>query len=455
MPPQYFKTEIFGRLLPAYFLKQFGGLRVGVASYGAELAWATSEEARNYFEQDGGILRIDTRAKRRWRTQKGGQLWAAGVGGPLLGFGYELGILDDPTDPEKAHSPRFQKKFTEWWPAKFLSRQGPGARIVVVMQRLGIEDPVDFLFRSEVGEDCDERPQHWHVVICDEIKSNEPLGRWDGPRGLPPTCTIEPDDREVGQVLAPSYRPEHEVIQIQRSSGSYVTAAQRQQRPARPAGDYWRREWFQVYDELPASAFNGGYDWDTAYTENDANSASAYVQSFRGPGPVDRFPIYIHDVDWDWLEFPELVAWMGGVVPMPTEALDRKEYAKRNANGRAPLVGPHYIESKASGKSAAQALRRQRVSAHEVMVGTQDKFARSNAVQPVVSAGRIFVRRAILRKLLEGERQGLLRVTAEALLEGGPDLDLNDAFTQALFRHTRRFNPRPRAGSVATSGMGM
>jgi len=34
-----------------------------------------------------------------------------------------------------------------------------------------------------------------------------------------------------------------------------------------------------------------------------------------------------------------------------------------------------------------------------------------------------------------GEHQGLLRVTAEALMFGAGGLDLNDAFVQALHRH--------------------
>lgn len=412
LAPRYFKTEVFSRLLPAYYLSRHATHKVGLGSYGAELAWSISEEARNYFEGDGGTVRRETAAKKRWRTQAGGEMWAAGVGGPMLGFGYHLGIVDDPTDPEKAHSPTYQRRFSEWWPAKYLSRQEPGAAIVFVMQRLGTSDPIDFLFRREMGEGTDHAPEHWHVVVCDEIKSDAPLGRWDGPRGLPPTCTLEPDERAVGEVLAPSRFDKETVERMQRSSGTYVTAAQRQQRPAAPTGDFWQKGWFRTYDELPRDAYNGGKDWDTAYTKEEHNSASAYVESYRGPGKPDEFPIYIHDADWEWLEFPELVAWL-----------------KR-------LGGPHYIEQKASGKSASQSLERENVPVSEVKVDG-DKFTRAAAVQPVVSAGRIFIHSALARRLLEGERQGLLRVTAEQLLATKPqDTDLNDAFVQAIHRHT-------------------
>lgn len=412
MPPRYWKSELFSRLLPAYFLLERPLAWVGLSSYGSDLAWSLSEDARAYYQRDGGELRRDTGAKRRWRTHVGGGMWAAGVGGPILGFGWHLGICDDPTDPEKAHSPTFQRRFREWWPGKWLSRQEPGAAKVVVMQRLGPQDPIDFLLRREVGEDGEDlAPQGWHVVVCDEKKSDAPLGRWDGPQGLPPTCTLEPDPRAPGEVLAPKRFSPAEVDAMQTAAGPYVTAAQRQQRPAKPAGDFWRRDWFlNTYDQLPPDVFNLGWDWDLAYTEEEHNSASAGVKTGRGPGPDDSFPIYVEDLDWDWLEFPELLPWM-------------------KAKG-----GPHYIEKKASGKSAGQTLRRESITATEVEVAG-DKLARASSVQPVVSVGRVWVRRGLVRRLLEGERQGLLHVRAENLAAGKGDLDLNDALVQAIHRH--------------------
>jgi len=310
LAPRYFKSEIFSRLLPAFFLRQNPHRHVGLASYGAELAWSLSEEARNHYQSDGGRLSDATGAKKRWKTHRGGEMWAAGVGGPMLGFGYHLGIVDDPTDPEKAHSPTYQKRFREWWPGKFLSRQEPGARVVLVMQRLGVDDPIEFLFRREVGENTEKAPEHWHVVLADEIKSDEPLGRWGGPMGLPPTCTLEPDPRKLGEVLAPTRFNRAQVAALQLAAGPYVTSAQRQGRPMRPAGDFWRKEWFRTYKTLPDGAYEAGRDWDTAYTRNDANSATAWVRSYRGPGKEGEFPIYIDDVDWDWKEFPGLVSWM-------------------------------------------------------------------------------------------------------------------------------------------------
>jgi hypothetical protein len=413
-PPRYLKSEIFSRLLPAYYLRRHPDRRVAVVSYGAELAWELSEEARDFYRLDGGRLKLQTQAKKRWSTADGkGGMWAQGVGGALLGRGFHLGVVDDPTDPEKASSPTYQKRFVNWWPAKFLSRQDPRAAIILVMQRLGVGDPIEFLFRRELGEDTPAAPQYWHVVLCDEIKSEEPLGKWDGPMGLPSTCTLEADERKTGQILAPSLFDAAEVEERQREAGPYTAAAQRQGRPMRPAGDFWKEVWFRTYDELPKNAYDGGKDWDTAYSSEEENAASAYVESYRGPARNEKdeeWPIYIENVDWNWLEFPGLVDWMR------------------------QLAGPHYVEEKATGKSAVQTLKVYGINAGEVPV-RGDKLMRAASAQPAVANHRIYVNRRIRDTLLYAEGQGLLRVTAEGLQASSGPLDLNDAFVQALHRH--------------------
>ncbi len=412
-PPRYLKSEIFSRLLPAYYLRRHPGRNVALSSYVAELAWDLSETAKNYYMADGGKVATTSTAKKHWKTGKGGGMLATGVGGPLLGHGYQLGVVDDPTDPEKAVSPTYQRKFPPWWSSKWLSRQdGEHAVIVAVMQRLGVGDPIDYLFRAEVGEHTELAQQCWHVVLCDEIKSDEPLGRWSGPMGLPPTCTLEPDPREVGEVLAPSLLSVKTVQQRQQEAGPYTTASQRQGRPMRPKGDFWQKPWFTLYDVLPADAYDGGKDWDTAYTEDENNAASAWVETYRGLGAQEKFPIYIHDLDWRWLKFPELVSWMS------------------------TTLGPHYVEDKATGKSCVQALNKYGIAAAGVPVHG-DKFTRAAAAQPAVAQKRVFVRREVLDTLLFGEGQGLLRITAEGLQGGMVGLDLNDCFVQALHRHLK------------------
>ena len=412
--PRYLKSEVFSRLLPAYYLLKNPKNSFALASHEASLAWELSEAARENFVAGHGKLSPETTAKERWQTSRQGTMLAAGMGGRMMGRGFNLGVVDDPISPQHTFSFARRLTFTRWWENTWLRAREPGAQMIFVMQRLGVEDPIDYLFRREVGEREVASPLYWHVVALDEVKSMEPYGRWSGPMGLPPTCTIEPDHRPVGKVLAPTRFSEAEVKQRQ-AQNPYVTAAQRQQRPMMPTGDFWRLRWFEdrTYKELPKDAYNGGRDWDTAMTDKEHNSATANVLTFRGPpipGRDGEFYVYVEDVDWRWLEFPGLVEWMRSVK------------------------GPHYVEAKASGKSAVQSLLAFNIRAEEVPV-KGDKLKRASGVQAAVSSGRVYVNEAIITKLLYGEGQGLLRITAEGLQNDGEGLDMNDAFVQALHRH--------------------
>ena len=427
MPRRYFKSEIICRLFAPYFLRRFPALWVGITSYGARLAERLSRRARDRYRDAGGKLRPDSAAVGLWETPDNGGVFAAGTGGPLLGAGYHLGISDDPIKPQDADSLAKQEEFEDWWPETFVSGAEPGAARLLIMQRLGATDPVDFLFRREIGEGTEAAPEGWHVVVCDEVKSSDPLWRANGPQGLPPTCTLHPDPREERGLLAVTRFSAKAVAKKHIQLGSAVSATMMQQRPGAPEGDFWRDAWFGTYgtddgdplEELPADAENGGCDWDTAFTKEEHNSASAFIRSYRTPR-LDEFGrprIYVVGFGFEWYEFPELVAWI-----------------RRTG-------GPHYVEDKATGKSAAQTLRREKITIHEVRVTGGDKLTRANSVQPIAEGGRILVHASIRHKLLNAPRQGLLRVTRRALLNGGPDLDLNDVFVQAATRHAR---PEPR-----------
>jgi len=420
MPPRYFKSETFSRLLPAYFLRANPTRHVGLASYSARLAWKLSGAARDYYEAAGGQTAADTDAKKEWATARGGRMWADGVGGSLTGSGFHLGVIDDPMKPKHVRSRAYVEAFREWYPQTWYNRMEPGAAQILVMQRLGMEDPVDFLLRREVGEGTDEAPQGWHVLCLDERKSGAPLADFGGPQGLPPTCTLIEDDRPEGQILAPS-RFDVEAVERQQQAAGPHADSQRQQRPSEPSGDFWEEAWFAAYgtpggdpiDDLPEGATHGGRDWDTAYTSDERNSASAYVTTFRHtPDGAERPDIYVTGLGTRHVETPELVEWMQ------------------------ELGGPHYVEAKASGKSVAQFLRREGVAVKEVEVTGGDKYARAADVQPVVSAGRVYVHASVRHQLLTEAPHGLLRVTAPDLSGGSGNLDLNDAFVQAVTRHT-------------------
>lgn len=426
MPPGYLKSTTFSQLLPAYYLHRYPRRNVGLASHTASLAWEHSDSARENYKQAGGETLTSKDAKRMWGNSHGGKMWAEGMGATITGKRYDIGVVDDPLAQQDARSKAAKKEFRQWWPGTWHNRAEPGGQMIVVMQRLAEDDPINFLFRREVGDDTEKAPEHWTVLCLDEIKSDEPLASYDGPMGLPTTCTLIEDDRELGEILAPKRYDEDEVGKHQRGSGEQ-SDAQRQQRPSAPSGDFWKESWFEIFgdpsnaprDDVPEGAQAHGKDWDTAYTDKERNSATAYVESAETTQDGETI-IWVYGCDWRWKEFPDLIPWM--------QRLD----------------APHYVEGKASGKSVVQTLERQNVKAQEVEVEGGDKYARANSVRGIVGSeeeggtGRVRVHASIADKLLLGEDQGLLRVRSEQLAEGEGDLDLNDAFVQALNRHVNQ-----------------
>lgn len=246
MPPRYFKSEVFSRLLPAYVLTARPKSKVGLASYSATLAWKLSADARTYYKQLRGETADDTDAKKEWATRQGGEMWAAGIKGSITGSGFDIGIIDDPMKPIHAGSEAYIGAWQTFWTDTWYNRQEPGAAMIVVMQRIGPRDPVDYIYRCLAGDGAEQMPEHWHVLCCDEIKSSEPLGKYAGPMGLPESCTLIDDPRAEGELLAPT-RFDADQVARQQSVGRSTVASQRQQRPSKSEGALWEDEWIERY----------------------------------------------------------------------------------------------------------------------------------------------------------------------------------------------------------------
>jgi len=152
----------------------------------------------------------------------------------------------------------------------------------------------------------------------------------------------------------------------------------------------------------PEDLSSYGTDWDTAYTDKETNDASAFCTSGMADGKV-----YIDRVGYARLEFPGLLKYM------------------------TLRPGPHYIEAKASGKSAKQTLKQNGIPAIEVQVSGGDKVARTRFATPMAEAGLVYVRESLLDMIYNDSEQGLLH------FPNGKHDDLNDVIVQAIQRHSK------------------
>lgn len=398
IPPGSSKSSIVTQLFPAWTWIIDATLRHISASYSASLSLDHAVKSRDIIKSDKFRLyfpeisiKSDQDNKGHYKNTKNGDRYATSVGGTITGMHAHIIEVDDPLNPKQAASDAELKTANEWMDGTLPTRKVDKAvtLTILVMQRLSESDPTGN-WLSKKGLKIK------HICIPGELSDNV----------QPP----ELKERYIDGLLDPVRLGRGVLAELSSVMGSYGYAGQIQQRPAPENGAIWDKNWFlAVPDELmplPTQMSAYGTDWDLAYTADEMNAANAYVTSGVRDGKM-----YIDWIDFAWLEFPELITFM-------------KEQPE-----------PHYIEAKASGKSARQSLVKQGITAIEIAVDGGDKVARTKMVTPYAESGMVMIRKSQLDKLLNDDRQGILKFPY------GKFKDLNDALTQAIARtlSKRRF----------------
>ena len=258
LPPRHSKSEMFSRLFSAFYLKHNPHHWVGVNSYAAELAYTLSNAARQNFVASGGELSDDTTAKKHWETKQGGGMWAAGVGGPITGKGFNLGIIDDPVkNSEEANSQLIREKQKEWYKTTFLTREEPDAAIVIILTRWHEDDLAGWLLEEETTDEDEHSKENWHIVCLPAISEDS--------IEFPATCTVEPDFRiEAGLALCPERYPIEKLFK-KKAKGEREFNALYQQRPSPKEGYFFNVTKLEIVDAAPADA-RRCRGWDKAAT---------------------------------------------------------------------------------------------------------------------------------------------------------------------------------------------
>ena len=218
-PPRIGKSDLATKWTGLWFLDRWPDKSLVIGSYGAELAAQEfGRKMRDEAEQNpriGVSLREDSKATHRWHTQQGGGLYAVGVGGSIVGRGFDLGLLDDPIKNwAEAQSWGRQQVLRDWFRAVWLTRAEPGASIVITMQRWADDDLCGWLLAGGLNED-DPHGTEWRVIR------------------LPALCDGADDfaGRPVGAALCPQRFDEAAYAATRRSVGDAVWKACYQQAP--------------------------------------------------------------------------------------------------------------------------------------------------------------------------------------------------------------------------------
>ena len=120
--------------------------------------WLTKITTRNCFQRDYKKI---VRQQGNGKQTKGGEYFAAGVGGAITGRGADLLIIDDPHKEQdiRADGKAFEKAMN-WYTSGPRQSLQPGGAIVIVMTRWSTKDVTGQLLKAQSEEGSDQ----WEVV---------------------------------------------------------------------------------------------------------------------------------------------------------------------------------------------------------------------------------------------------------------------------------------------------
>lgn len=395
IPPGTSKSTIATIMAPAWSWTRDPAMRHITGSYSERLAIGHAVKSRDIIRSDKFkryfpevVLKSDQDNKTDYANTQKGQRFATSIGGSVTGVHAHCITIDDPLNPKQAASAVELTSANEWLD-KTLSTRKVDKLItptILIMQRLATDDPTGHLLEKR-GDGIR------HVCLPGEV----------GPQVKP----VEYRSRYIDGLLDPVRLNRAALAGLKTELGAAGYAGQIEQLPVPEGGLIWQRWFVEVPDiNFPSAGLMQQYgtDWDLAYTKDDENAASAYVTAGKIGGNI-----YIDDIGWDWLEFPDLIRYMKG------------------------RAAPHYVEAKASGKSAKQTLTANGIPAIEVGVkGGSDKIARARMATPVAEAGMVYIRKSLADKLYNDSRQGILSFPR------GKYKDLADALAQSLQRLAKK-----------------
>lgn len=138
-PPQEGKTTYIIHYI-AWQLIRNPRLNVIYASYNQERANSVSRKVRDLVER-WTPLQHGSSSVKRWQTERGGGLLAAGRGSSVTGFSCDLLIIDDPMkDMQEAQSEVIRKAVIDHFDSVLLTRMASLSQIVVIATRWHKDD---------------------------------------------------------------------------------------------------------------------------------------------------------------------------------------------------------------------------------------------------------------------------------------------------------------------------
>ena len=225
--PRHGKSNLASIKFPAWVLGNNPETNIIVTSYSQELSNDFGLATRDLMNDDNyqkifqTKLRADTQAKARWLTEQNGGYTAVGIGGPILGRGFKIGIIDDVTkNREEADSKVIRDKNWKWFRSTFLTREDGNGAVIIIGHRWHDDDLVGRLEKEQGFEE-------WERIKFPAI--------------------AEQDDkyRKKGEALWPERFPLELLKKRKRDMGNYEFSSLYQQNPIDEETQEFKKIWIK------------------------------------------------------------------------------------------------------------------------------------------------------------------------------------------------------------------
>jgi predicted phage terminase large subunit-like protein len=187
MPPGGAKTMLAGRALPAWALGRAPNTEIVMVTNAMPLAEKNGRAIREIVSSIGyrhifdATLSAASSSASSFLTTNGGDFFGVGAAGAALGRRGNWVIIDDPISGfEEAQSSSQMAKLHDAFEANILTRLVPGAKVVLICQRLARNDLAGYLI-DRAGRVVGGRKTTVLrlPMLCDD-PANDPLGRAEG-----------------------------------------------------------------------------------------------------------------------------------------------------------------------------------------------------------------------------------------------------------------------------------
>ena len=392
--PRMGKSEFSSYLFPAYFLGKYPEKKIIMGTHTASLSEDFGRRIRNLLDTEEyrelfpeTLVADDQKAAGKWSTSKGGQYYAAGVGGALAGRGADLFVIDDPHSEQdvKINSRLSFDTAWSWFQTGPLQRLMPGGAIIVIMTRWSLLDLTGRLIDYQTkNPDADQ----WEIVELPAILHENT----DNEKSLWPEQWPLDQLKSKKANLDPRFWNAQYMQQPTADASAVVSRKDWRIWPHDdpPQCEYVIQSWDTAFETKTTADYSACTTWGVWYNEEEKNSPQVIL--------LDAFK--------DRMDFSEL------------KRVALKHYKEWEPDA-------FIVEKKAAGGPLIQELRNMGIPVSEFSPSRgNDKMVRMNAVADLFKSGKIWApdtrwAREVIEEMAAfpvGEHDDYVDTTTQALL---------------------------------------